>query len=70
MKMNNILLIIIGVIGLGLSLCYGGSLAIMTMFPSSRDNLEHIQAMMNIAGWSSIVSVAIIGFGVYKNWRR
>ena len=67
---NNILLIIIGVIGLGLSLWYMGGLAIMTTLPGSRDNLKQIQEMMNIAGWSGVFSFAMIGFGIYKNWPR
>jgi hypothetical protein len=45
------------------------SFAVMTMFPGSRDNLEQIQGMMNIAGWSSIFSAATIGFGIYS-WHR
>jgi hypothetical protein len=70
MNRNSILLIIIGVVGLGLSLFYGTGLAIVTMFPGSRDNLKHTQEMMNILGCSSIFSVAMIIFGVYNNWRR
>jgi hypothetical protein len=67
---NNILLIILGVIGLGLSLFCGGGLGVLTMFPGSRENLKQIQEMMNIVGWSSIFSAAMIGFGIYNNWRR
>jgi hypothetical protein len=66
---NNILLIAIGVVGLGLSLFFIASFAVMTMFPGSRDNLEQIQGMMNLAGWSSIFSATTIGFGIY-NWHR
>jgi hypothetical protein len=67
---NNILLITIGVVGLGLSFFFMASFAVMTIFPGSRENLEHIQEMINIAGWSGICSVAMIGLGIYNNWRR
>jgi hypothetical protein len=69
MNRNNILLITVGVVGFGLSLFLGGSLAVMTMLPGSRENLKQIQEMINIAGWSSIFSIATIGFGIY-NWHR
>jgi hypothetical protein len=71
MNLNkNILLIIIGIIGLGLSLFCGTGLLIITMFPGSRDNLKQIQDMVNIAGLSTVFSVAMIGFGIYNNLRR
>jgi hypothetical protein len=67
---NNIILIIIGVIGLGLSLWVGGGLGVMTILAGSRENLEHIQEMMGIAVWSAVFFVAMIGLGIYNNWRR
>ena len=67
---NNIILIIIGIVGLGLSLFCVGGLGVVTILAGSRENLEHIQGMINIAGWSAVFSVAMIGFGIYNNWRR
>jgi hypothetical protein len=73
MNLNNIVLIIIGVIALGLSLLCIGGLGFMMffpiLFPRTPENLNQIKEMINIAGLSGVFSVTAIGFGIY-NWHR
>ncbi len=63
-------IIIIGVIGLGLSLLFGVFHAFMTMVPGIPAALKQAQEMMKIAAWSQFFFGAMIAFGIYNNWRR
>jgi formate-dependent nitrite reductase membrane component NrfD len=70
MNLNNILLIIIGVIGLGIWILFMTVFSVIVIIMSDKDpeKLRWISA----AGfmWIQLIfSIAAIGFGIY-NWRR
>jgi hypothetical protein len=69
MNLNNTLLIIIGVIGLGLSLLWFTSYAIFSMTPGTPDGLKQAKEIMKISALLVYFFGAMIAFGIYKNWR-
>jgi hypothetical protein len=68
----NILLIILGIIGLGYSLFIGSGAVLMLILHPRINDPVRLEGMNLAYGGSLafILSVAAIGFGVYNSWRR
>ncbi len=71
MNLNNILLIIIGVIGLGIWILFMAAMTVILIVHSRDTDPVRLQwlATANFMWLQLIFSIAAIGFGIY-NWRR
>jgi hypothetical protein len=71
MNLNNILLIIIGVIGLGIWILFIAAMTVIVIVHGRDTDPVRLQwlAAANFMQLQLIFSIAAIGFGIY-NWRR
>jgi hypothetical protein len=70
-NLNNILLIIIGVIGLGIWILFIAAMTVIVIVRGRDPDPVRLQwlATANFMWLQLIFSIAAIGFGIY-NWRR